>query len=465
MTVVPTDQSLPALGRVGPIRRTIADQFLAFFTLVLGGYAVGSKGFAYLGVSPVYIGEVSLLFGVVALWYTRSIRHLFGAPLIRLLLLFMLFGAMRTIPYLAEYRIDALRDGVLWGYGVFSLAVAGVILSRPSRLWYLMRRYERFLPIFLIAAPIVWLTTVLLDHLERWLGVSVPMWPGTNVPIIYAKAADLLVHLGGAAAFMTVGLAGETKKSRIGLLVLGVALTALSRGGLLAFSIAFMVAFASRPCSRCAWSITAVFVGATVLLAVSDLHVRFPGNDRDVSFQQLTERVASTAGSNGDVDLENTKVWRLAWWAKIVSYTIGGEYRWLGKGYGINIAVEDGFITGDDDSLRSPHNATMTVLARSGVIGLALWLALLGSWCLTVLRAMRDARRRNDRQWYALFAFLLAYWLALLVNGTFDVYLEGPAGGIWFWSVLGCGIAAEIVYRNASEQRTRVTVIVERTPT
>jgi len=260
-------------------------------------------------------------------------------------------------------------------------------------------------------------------------------------------------------------LAGETKKSRIGLLVLGVALTGLSRGGLLAFSIAFMVAFASRPCSRSAWSITAVFVGATVLLAVSDLHVRFPGNDRDVSFQQLTERVASTAGSNGDVDLENTKVWRLAWWAKIVSYTIGGEYRWLGKGYGINIAVEDGFITGDDDSLRSPHNATMTVLARSGVIGLALWLALLGSWCLTVLRAMRDARRRNDRQWYALFAFLLAYWLALLVNGTFDVYLEGPAGGIWFWSVLGCGIAAEIVYRNASEQRTRVTVIVERTPT
>jgi hypothetical protein len=359
----------------------------------------------------------------------------------------MLFGAMRTIPYLAEYRIDALRDGVLWGYGVFSLVVAGAILSKPWRLWYLIDRYRRFLPVFLVAAPVVWLTTVLLDHLERWIGISVPMWPGTSIPIIYAKAADLLVHLGGAAAFMAVGLAGETKKSRIALLVVGVALTGLSRGGLLAFSIAFLVAFASRPRSRSAWSITAVFVSAIVILAVTDLHIRFPGNDREVSFQQLTERVASTAGSNGDVDLENTKAWRLAWWAKIVSYTIGGEYRWLGKGYGINVAVDDGFTTDDDDSLRSPHNATMTVLARSGVIGLALWLTLLGAWSLTMLRAMRDTRRRNDRQWYALFAFLLAYLLALLVNGTFDVYLEGPTGGIWFWSVIGCGIAAEMVYR------------------
>lgn len=430
-------------------RRSLGDQFVAFFALVLGGYAIGSKGFAYLGIAPVYIGELSLLFGLAALWYTRSVKYLLKQPMIRLLLAFMLYGAIRTIPFLPEYRLDALRDGVLWGYGLFAIVLAGVLVSKPARLSHLVGWYRRFLPVFLIAAPTVWLTTVVLQNMARWTGFSVPMWPGTSVPVIYAKAGDMLVHLGGAAAFMAVGLAGETKKMRIALLAAGVALCALSRGGLLAFSLAFLVAFASRPRSRSAWTITALFGSALLVLLVTDLHIRLPGNDREVSFQQLVAHVESAAGSDGDQSLEGTKLWRLLWWGKIVSYTIGGEYRWGGKGFGINLASDDGFQVTDDDSLRSPHNATMTVLARSGVIGLTLWLALLGGWFVRLVRAMLDARRRNDRQWYAVFAFLLAYFLAILVNGTFDVYLEGPAGGIWFWSVMGCGIAAEILYRAA----------------
>ena len=447
MTVVAPQPTLHSRTRAGTVRRTLADQFLAFLTLVLGGYAIGSKGFSYLGVWPVYIGEFSLFFGLIALWYTHSIRYLLKAPLIRLLLLFMVFGVLRTVPYLRAYRIDALRDGVLWGYGLFAIIIAGVIVSRPRRLSYLVDRYRRFVPILLVGAPAVWLTTALVDNIYRWTGFAVPMWPGTNVPIILAKAGDLLVHLGGAAAFMAVGLAGEAKKSWIALLAADVALTGLSRGGLLAFSSAFIVAFASRPRSRSAWTITAIFISAVVILAVTDLRVRFPGGEREVSFAQMTARVASAAGASADENLEGTKVWRLIWWGKIVSYTIGGEYRWLGKGYGINIGLEDGMIA-EDDETRSPHNVTMTVLARSGVIGLVLWLALLGSWYLTLVRAMRHAKRRNDREWYAVFAVLIAYCLALLVNGTFDVYLEGPAGGIWFWSVLGIGIGAEIIYRS-----------------
>jgi hypothetical protein len=30
----------------------------------------------------------------------------------------------------------------------------------------------------------------------------------------------------------------------------------------------------------------------------------------------------------------------------------------------------------------------------------------------------------------------------MVINMAFDVYLEGPQGGIWFWSVLGLGVAA-----------------------
>jgi hypothetical protein len=37
-------------------------------------------------------------------------------------------------------------------------------------------------------------------------------------------------------------------------------------------------------------------------------------------------------------------------------------------------------------------------------------------------------------------AWIFIYWLAMIVNASFDPYLEGPQGGIWFWSVFGLGI-------------------------
>jgi hypothetical protein len=34
------------------------------------------------------------------------------------------------------------------------------------------------------------------------------------------------------------------------------------------------------------------------------------------------------------------------------------------------------------------------------------------------------------------------------VNMNFDVYLEGPMGGIWFWTVWGYGVAVMWLYRH-----------------
>ena len=34
-----------------------------------------------------------------------------------------------------------------------------------------------------------------------------------------------------------------------------------------------------------------------------------------------------------------------------------------------------------------------------------------------------------------------------MINASFDVYLEGPQGGIWFWSFFGFGMALLEVQR------------------
>jgi hypothetical protein len=199
--------------------------------------------------------------------------------------------------------------------------------------------------------------------------------------------------------------------------------------------------------------------GAAALLAVSGVAIRFPGMSRDISFTQFVQSFATTAGGSAGVaaqDLENTKQWRLAWWAVIITYTIDGDYFWTGKGYGINLADDDGFQVQADNSLRTPHNVHMTVLARSGVPGLALWLGLQIVWGFSLARGLVRARREHAEQWASLFAFLIAFWLSFLVNATFDVYLEGPTGGIWFWSVFGVGIAAVQIYRQSVTDSKRL---------
>jgi len=59
--------------------------------------------------------------------------------------------------------------------------------------------------------------------------------------------------------------------------------------------------------------------------------------------------------------------------------------------------------------------------------------------------------RRKDSHWFSLLTFLFVYWLAYLINASFDVFLEGPVGGIWFWCVYGTGIGAVWIYKNCPE--------------
>jgi hypothetical protein len=84
----------------------------------------------------------------------------------------------------------------------------------------------------------------------------------------------------------------------------------------------------------------------------------------------------------------------------------------------------------------------MTMLARGGVPMLALWATTQLLWGGAMIARIVRSRQNGQRQWEGLYFFLLAYWIAFLINGSFDVFLEGPMGGIWFWSIYGTGLAA-----------------------
>ena len=131
----------------------------------------------------------------------------------------------------------------------------------------------------------------------------------------------------------------------------------------------------------------------------------------------------------------------VAVWQTILDYTAFGDHFWTGKGYGINLADSDGFQVKREIPLRSPHNSHLTFLARSGVPGLALWALLQATVFFSLLRAYFRARRAGRSALANVNLWVLAYWMAFIVNMTFDVYLEGPQGGIWFWCLIGFAIA------------------------
>ena len=213
-----------------------------------------------------------------------------------------------------------------------------------------------------------------------------------------------------------------------------------NRGGLLAASMSAAVVLYVRAAGR--W-LTLLFVALALMvpLILIDPVIKV-SNGRELSVGQMIDNVTSLFGETDRPGLEGTKEFRLRWWGAIADYTIGGPYFWVGKGFGINLADDDGFQPTADRSLRAPHNGHIEILARMGVPGLILWISLHAVYGFSVLRAANRARRRGDLYWVQILGFVFIYWLASLVNASFDPYLQGPQGGIWFWTIFGVGLAA-----------------------
>lgn len=433
-----------------PDRRRLATSmllgkiYLAFIAVLLIGYAFFDKGFAYIGYAPVYIGELALVAGIFVFFAGGGSFTVFRSPITWAILAFALWGALNTFPYLGVYGVFALRDGVVWAYATFALTVAAALL-RTGLIERTLAWYGRWLPLFLIWAPIAFLLSI---HYRD----ALPLIPGSQLPVLTLKPGDIAVHLAGAAAFLILGLHRWFPRRPGAWLWLRewgwwlfwslgfIAVGARSRAALLAMLAAVGVVMALRPSGR----LYRLLLAGIVIFALSIIiDVNIPlGNGRVMSPQQIFLNMESVFFKTQKLELFGTTEWRLEWWRTILDYTVFGDYFWTGKGYGINLADSDGFqVVQEGSLLRSPHNSHLTFLARSGIPGLALWFFLQVTIFFSLLRAYFRSRRAGRTLLANVILWVLAYWTAFIVNMGFDVYLEGPQGGIWFWSLIGFAIA------------------------
>lgn len=437
--------SLSAITLAISFAQRLQRLFLTVLAVCLFGYTFLGKGFAYLGVAPLFVGEFVLLLGILAAAFGGGVRPALRSPIVWLLLAYAAWGAIQTVPYLGTYKFDALRDAIIWGYGAFALLVSAFLL-RLGATFAVPAAYGRWFWWFGFWSAIA-------GVIYRIAEPSIPRVPGTDIPLLYVKFGDFAVQLAGLATFALLGLWKPHWQNHKYRAVLewgwwmawfaGVTISAAaSRGGLLSIFIAVATVLVLRPRTRW-WKPAIVFIVFALAFIGSNFELDV-GQDRKVSAQQIIANIRSIGGGQSSLsNLEETREWRLQWWTDIVDYTVRGPHFWTGKGFGLNLADDDGY-GGTERGIptRSPHNMQMTVLARAGVPGLVFWVVLQLTFAASLLLAYFRARRDGEETWARIDLWILAFWSAFMTNAAFDVYLEGPQGGIWFWSLVGFGIAA-----------------------
>ncbi|HLI51276.1 MAG TPA: O-antigen ligase family protein [Thermomicrobiaceae bacterium] len=456
---------LIGVGALLSLGRRLPSLFLRLSFVVLLGYALFNRGFAHFGHNPVYIGDVTLLVGLAAVLMVLP-RVRFGW-IHMVLFAFMGWGLLRTVPYWPVYRFDALRDAALWYYGLYAVVFSCVLTK--ERLLKVIGWFRRFTPYFLIWTPFAAvLGLALSSHLP-------PSLDG-QTPFLVFNAGETAVFLAGIGAFELTGLAaGDGDGSAMSSLdafiwplwiIDFLICSAASRAAFLAAGISSGIAYALYPTKRI---VSAFVIGGALLsiLLILNPSVDLGGYHRTFSIQQFSDNLLSIVGKENSGDLQGTKDWRLEWWTEIINYTFHGPYFWTGKGFGINLAIADGFAA-QGSSLRAPHNGHLDILARMGIPGFTLWIVLQLSILVSFIRGIMLARRHQQPFWARVQVWLFTLWLANIIDMGFDVYLESPQGGIFFWSVVGFGLAVQRLQRadyeeevaesatRAHEVRTRV---------
>lgn len=417
--------------------------FIAVLCVLLCGYAFMGRGFAYLGIKPLYVGELTLMIGLATVATKARVWNVLASPLAVGVLVLIGWGVCRSVPFLSAYGIHVLRDSVSWAYAVFALLVGGTLIAWPGFLQVILSRYLRFAAVFPLAMVVLW-------PAQRAFWAMLPRWPqafGGGQPLFMNKPGDIYAHLAGICAFLLAGCFGKISLWSRAAIAGTAVLAASGRGGMLAFAASTSMTMLWRRPTRGVEKAVLVCGLVYVLLLGTGLSINFPGMGRDISARDITLQMVSIFNSHEDASLDATKQWRIRWWEKITHGAFAGQNFW-GRGYGINLAEADGFEDhGTHSGVRSPHSIHMTMLARGGVVGALIWAGLNMLYAGSLITGLLKAKRRGQVAWVGLFSWLLAYWAAMLINGSFDVFIEGPMGGIWFWSLVGVGIAGCHLYR------------------
>jgi hypothetical protein len=389
-----------------------------FFVLLL--YVFFNKGIAYS-----YIAEILLVAGIFILFINRKQfeigldrKQILVSIFILVSFIYIFFGTF-------QYSIlNVLRDSLAFQYAWLAFIIY-FLKNESEFIWEKIIQIYKWVPLVII------LNFFLFYFVFLYLP---PINIFGNQSIIIYKNGDKSVHLLISTVLMFLCTEKYSKKwlfaNTILIVINFLILLALTRSGSVAYILALFSFFFFSKEKFLNESLRKLLKYVPIIMVIGmglfvAIDIQGDAQGRTISLSQITDNFSSIVSTNIDGNLAENKVWRLIWWAKLVNESFTLQHFFVGKGLGMSLAGND--ISNTDDNLRSPHNFHLTILARFGYLVFITWII----WLVSLFKPLFT--RKLAGKTLAITSILLAF----IINGSFDVYFEGPMGAFPFWTFVG----------------------------
>ena len=396
------------------------------------GYLTLARSFAYLGIAPLFLGEI-----VLAAFLLLKPRVALGTWAVSLLRPSPLNGLGLALLLFMAYGVWQVGRGVLNGAALFYTLKFFVFnyytLYLFLGLWVGLHAPNCLPKLVRVAAWVngVYGITFLLAlrHVEAYI-------PGSDVPLFSAPTGQVVVIL-GLLCFE------RDLRSVWFILVLNIIVT-------LAWQV--RAEWAGLAFGIFAWGLLTGRLGRVIAIGVAGLAVlgiveltgiNLPGrNSESISLSENLARVIAP------IDLElaaqlspaakfhaGTAEWRELWWEQIwLSVHSTAMLEAFGHGYGFDLfgLAPDEVRAGQEKwEVRTPHSLFYYALGYTGWLGVALFGAL--QWAIVRLlwRAFRVSGQPAG----------IAWWIMGITMASFQEGLETPFHAIPFYLLVGLTIA------------------------
>ena len=332
--------------------------------------------------------------------------------------LFILAGAF-------QYQIlNVLRDSLAFQYAWFAF----IIYSFKNEYDFI---WQKILQIYKWVPLVIFLNFFLFYFVFLYLP---PINIFGNQNIITYKNGDKSVHLLISTILMFLYTTKYSRKwvvaNTILITINFLILLAFTRSGSVAYILSLFSFFFFSKKKILNESIRKLLKYVPIIMILGmgifiTIDIQGDAQGRTITLSQITDNFSSIVTSDIDGSLTDNKIWRIVWWAKLVNESFTLQHFFVGKGLGMSLAGND--ILNSDENLRSPHNFHLTILARFGYFVFIAWIM----WLVSLFKPLFT--RKLAGKTLAITAILLAF----IINGSFDVFFEGPMGAFPFWTFVG----------------------------
>ena len=395
--------------------------YKTIFISTLALYIYLGKGIAY-----GYFAELLLLIGILLLIKQRRSVNLMKGNTSYILYFLLFINIFYLARGLVHFGImETIRDSFILNY-IYFVFILLLFQETIEELLKSIFKIYKYYPLVIFSLYII--------SLNDFIG-NISIFG--DVHLFFFKFGDIGVHLFVAFILQITNL-NQYKKpfdfiNYLFIFILFSVASSYSRSGMLSFIIAFFVfnyflkdSTVKNQLRTFVKYVPIVFVISLLFLSKFKVADNFQG--RTVGVEQVALNFTSIFSTSEEGGLNDNKIWRLLWWGQIIDYTFNGPFFIAGKGLGISLADDDQILTTDlEGDLRSPHNFSLSVLARYGVFIFFIWLY----WNFLQLKRIKTINLSK------LQLVIICIQIAFLFNANFDVFLEGPMGAFPFWVFVG----------------------------